>query len=103
MQDRGYEPQLELYALAGFKMFEGVAAIKARFIWIDHKINPTERTYLASMEGELQHKWELRVRDMMRDTKFLPRPGTHCKGCFHAKSKGGPCTADIYWLGKKHA
>lgn len=35
--------------------------------------------------------WERRVRPMLLDEAFVPRPSVKCKWCPHAKNKGGIC------------
>jgi hypothetical protein len=44
----------------------------------------------ADLPKELK-RWEKRVKPMLLDEAFIPKPGWHCKYCHLSKSKGGPC------------
>lgn len=38
-----------------------------------------------------QKEWEARVKPMLTDTSFSPRPGDYCRYCPFSRNKGGPC------------
>lgn len=90
-----YVEQLELYALAGLILYPDVDLIWPRLVYTDQNL-----TY-PKEEGEIEytHKdlkalkltWHKRTSPMLRDTKFAPRPGDHCRNCHFRKSNGGPC------------
>ena len=39
----------------------------------------------------LKKSWEKRVKPMLNDTKFAPKPSYLCKWCDFSADKGGPC------------
>lgn len=86
-----YEEQLSLYGVGGFLKYPHVAEIKTYIWYIDHDIPPVEKTYKASQFKTLQKDWEKKVKPMMADTRFSPKPGNHCRWCAFSKAKGGPC------------
>lgn len=90
VQDRGYEPQLELYAAGAVAMFEDVEKIITQLYFLDHYVSP-QREYTAKEAKRFQAKWDERFKRVANDTTFTPRPGDHCRYCPYAKSKGGPC------------
>lgn len=90
-----YVEQLELYALAGLLLYPDVDEVWPRLVYTDQNI-----TY-PKKEGEIKytHKdterlkvtWHKRTSPMLRDTKFAPRPGDHCRFCHFRADNGGPC------------
>jgi RecB family exonuclease len=86
----GYEPQLELYALAGFLGYDDARTIDTQLWFLDHGVQKDER-YTAEQLEMLRETWTERVRPMLRDRRFDPNPGDHCRWCAFSKSKGGPC------------
>lgn len=99
-----YVEQLELYALAGFLMYDHIKTIYPRLVYLDAGVS-----YPASIQDaheadlfftredlpELKKTWEKRVRPMLNDKKFAPRPNNRCHWCFYRSSNkavgGGQC------------
>lgn len=98
-----YVEQLELYALAAFLMFDHVVQVRPRLVYLDEgTIYPAAKSR-GGVEGQLNHgflrgevpallaKWEARVKPMLADEQFAPRPNRFCPWCAFSKAKGGPC------------
>ena len=95
-----YAEQLELYALGGLLWFAHVPDLRVttRLLYvdegIDHRtmVNADEpKVYTAADAKPLQKEWERRVKPMLADTTFAPRPGNGCRWCSYSKAKAGPC------------
>jgi RecB family exonuclease len=93
-QHEAYVEQLELYAAAGFVQCPDVLAVEPRLWYIDEGLDwPPEDTkpYLAKDAKKLRTTWEKRVKPMLNDTTFAPKPGDACRWCHFRRSNGGPC------------
>ena len=87
-----YSVQLELYGLAGLLAYPTAEKAETSLIFIDHgKLVPSEDEFKRKDLKKLQKKWELRVRPMLNDTQFKPKPGDACRWCHFSKAKGGEC------------
>lgn len=90
-----YMEQLELYALGALILHEHVKVVIPRLVYLDEgKMYPSgdePKVYHRGNIAELKKTWEKRVKPMMNDTRFAPRPNDKCKWCHFSASKGGPC------------
>lgn len=87
-----YMEQLSLYALGGFLMLDHVEIIAPRLYYLDEgKVYPENRFYTRDDLPGLQREWLAKVKPMMSDKSFLPKPGNACRFCTFKKSNGGPC------------
>lgn len=88
-----YEAQLEIYQAAGAAQYPHVVGIRAQLLYTDSaEFYPVQPLLTTRREAEaLQAVWSKRVRGMLNDTRFAPRPGDHCRWCPFSKAKGGPC------------
>lgn len=91
-----YEEQLELYGLAGLKQHPTVDVVSPRLWYLDHGIihpNPEqlEIEYKRKDEKYLEKLWLSKVKPMLTDTTFKPKPGSACTYCHFKKNNGGPC------------
>lgn len=94
-----YMEQLELYALAALTKFKDkigdAIRVKPKLWFIDQKIvhpeEPDARIYTAEDREPLRKTWEARVKPMLSDTKFAPKPSNMCRFCHFRKENGGPC------------
>lgn len=84
------QPQLELYAAVALSKIESLERITSSLWYIDHG-QSAQLSYVRTDLPMLHRLWENRVRKMMNDELFKPRPGDHCRWCPFAKAKGGPC------------
>lgn len=88
----GYEKQLELYALGAFAKYDWAQTVNAELWFLDQgEIKEIEYTR-KSHYNMLRKRWESRVRKLLADRIFKPKPdGYVCNWCAYAKKKGGPC------------
>ena len=94
-----YVEQLELYALAALILHEHIVVVKPRLAYIDlGVIYPGTGVELSFERGDipvLKKLWLKRVKAMMSDKKFAPRPNNLCHWCFFRASNkaagGGQC------------
>lgn len=96
----GYDAQLELYAVAGFLVYPQAEQVRTNLWYLDHGVihgadslrNPgSEGIYTRDMLQKLINGWERRVKPMLADTVFSPRPGPYCSWCHFRKANHGPC------------
>lgn len=85
-----YVEQLELYAVAMFIKHPQVQRVKTG-LWFLDQGDIKDETYTRGDLQRLINTWQGRVRGMLRDTRFAPRPGDRCRYCPFSASKGGPC------------
>ena len=94
-----YVEQLELYAPAAFLLHPHIKKVKPRLAYLDlGRVYPNgkdepELVYSREDLPKLIKLWEKRVKPMMSDKRFAPRPNDKCKWCFYGqsgKAKGGP-------------
>jgi CRISPR/Cas system-associated exonuclease Cas4 (RecB family) len=95
-----HKEQLELYALIGFMLEPEIDIIDAELWYLDNATKPVAVRFLRKNFAKIKKKWLLRVKPMMVDTLFAPRPGRYCSWCWFNKNtvtnKGepkpkGPC------------
>lgn len=86
--------QLEINCVVALHRFPECETANGEIWYLDH---PQSEIPLLSLEynrsdlKKLQRKWEGRVKPLLADKKFAPRPGWYCKRCDYSKAKGGPC------------
>lgn len=90
-----YMEQLELYALSALLLHEHIEHVQVRIGWTDvGQMYPAEPlVYTRADMPKLLKSWNARVKPMMADTKFVPKPNSMCKWCYFGqagKLKGGP-------------
>lgn len=92
-----YMLQLELYSAAGIAMYPNVSRVIPRLNYTDLGITfpDGEKTpdviYTAKEARALQTTWDKRVKPLLNDVRFPPKPGRHCGWCPFRASAGGPC------------
>ena len=97
-----YCEQLELYALGAILMFNHVKTVVPTLVYLDEgKIFPDREhnsdllVYTRDDIDGLKTKWEKRVKPMLSDKYFPPRPNNLCRWCHYrkdnAKNGGGQC------------
>jgi hypothetical protein len=85
-----HEDQANLYAIGAFKKYPEAEHVRVEFWYTDQQeVKPYQ--YTCAMLPRMQKAWESKVRPMLSDTRFMPRPGRHCGWCSYGVSKGGPC------------
>jgi hypothetical protein len=87
---QNYDEQLELYAVTMFRHYPKLMEVKAELWYLDlGELNSF--TYKRKDTPELEAAWQARVKPMLTDTRFTPKPNDSCRWCPHSKTKGGPC------------
>lgn len=88
-----YDDQLGVYAVAALTSGLIAKEVTSALAFTDAgKIleRPAGTLKRADLK-EAQDKWTLRVKPMLSDTTFAPRPGNACQWCPYSCNKGGPC------------
>lgn len=88
-----YLMQLELYALAALVLHPHIKKVRPSLKFLDGgETEPKELViYTQADIPRLKKLWERRVKAMMNDTSFAPRPNDKCRWCHFRKANGGPC------------
>ena len=89
-----YGLQLELYGAGVLSAYPDVAEARTRLVFTDHDqvaAPPREAAFARKDLPRLVSAWEGRVRPLLADTRFAPRPGWYCRNCHFRKSNNGPC------------
>lgn len=88
-----HKDQLELYAVGGLAYAApSIQTFETELWYLDHQ-KIVEDTFTREQAEALKPKWEKRVRAMLSDHVFAPKPGNNCRWCFFGqagKEKGGP-------------
>lgn len=89
----GYATQLDLYALSALTRYKDAKSVTVvpSLVYIDEGVEHSPRTYTLADLKPLKKEWEMRVKPMLRDTKFPPKPNRWCGFCTFRQSNGGPC------------
>lgn len=87
-----YMLQLELYALSGLLTYSTAASAKTSLVFIDHGEQVVGEVYQRKDLPALKKRWEARVKRMLADTVFRPKPGNACRWCHFRKGNNGPCS-----------
>lgn len=90
-----YHDSMRAYQIAVLSAYPQPEAT-ARMVFLDAppKLAEPFKSLPVLKRSELagaQKDWEKKVKPMLEDTIFAPRPGIYCRWCPFAKDKGGPC------------
>ncbi len=91
-----YMEQLELYGLAGLVKFPDIEEVIPSLWYIDHGVvypgtDDIMLSYTQDDKKQLMKLWEGRVKPMLTDKTFKPKPNYGCSYCAFSKAKGGMC------------
>ncbi len=86
----GYDEQLSLYAGGGTLKYPHVKEVVTQMWFLDSG-DVVEKTYKASEGKSILAGWDKKIKPMMNDTTFKPKPGNACRFCHFKKANGGPC------------
>lgn len=93
-----YHDSMRAYQLAVLSVYPEVKEAHALMVFLDAppKLeDPTKAPVGGVLKradlAEAKAKWEDKIRPMMNDTIFAPRPGYYCGWCPFSKKVGGPC------------
>lgn len=89
----GYATQLDLYALSALMKYRDAKTITVTpsLVYIDEGVEHSPRTYTKDDLKALKKEWETRVKPMLKDTKFPPKPNRWCNFCHFRAQNNGPC------------
>ncbi len=92
-QNADYVEQLELYVVGAMYTHKHVKTAIPQLVYLDQgTIYPTTPTIYTRKDLPMLVKtWEARIKPMLSDTVFAPRPSDECRWCHYSKAKGGPC------------
>lgn len=83
--------QLELYSLVFFRLGRGtLREVEGELWYIDHT-EIVHHTFGESEVDDFEFRWRERIDPMLKAKEYPPTPGSHCRWCGFAASKGGPC------------
>jgi len=89
-----YREQLELYALGALMFYPHIEEVYCRLAYTDEGTLWPDNVGLHFTRKDLpklMKLWEKRVKPMMADKRFPPRPGAYCTYCHFRKANNGPC------------
>ena len=89
-----HNEQLEINAIVSLHRFPECETASGHIWYLDQpQVEVPELTLEFSRADlpKLEKKYERRVKPMLADKRFAPRPGWYCKFCNYSKGKGGPC------------
>lgn len=85
-----YQQQLELYALAAFLIYPQLEEVVPDLYYVEAGIKyppaGEEIVFTRADVPRLKKLWEKRVKPLLNDQTFSPRPGWYCPGCYFNKS-----------------
>ena len=85
-----HKEQLSLYALAGLVMYPDVVGVEAKLWYLDAGEEVTE-SWDAEQYESLKKLWAKKVKAMLSDKTYKPKPGVACRWCHFRKGNDGPC------------
>lgn len=85
-----YNLQCHLYGTTVLSLFPKVEEVEAKLSFTDHG-KEVVKIYTRDQLKEMRQGWEDRVRPMLSDRRFQPKPAHHCTWCAFSKGHGGPC------------
>jgi len=83
-------PQLRLGNLLSFFMSPKIKVAHSAFWFLDLGEAHEEMLLEGDVEKE-RSAWLKRVKPMLSDRVFMPKPGNHCRWCNFSKNRQGPC------------
>lgn len=91
-----YVQQCELYALVALILHDHIERVIPDLVYLDvpctyPAAGAEPLVYTRADIPKLKKTWEKRVKAMMSDTLFAPKPNNLCGWCHYRKDNGGPC------------
>lgn len=89
-----HEEQLRLYGAAALSRYPDLETANGEIWYLDHDQKTIPKLSIEFTRKDvppIRKDFERRIRPMLNDKKFAPRPGPGCRWCDYSKSKGGPC------------
>lgn len=91
--ESSYGVQLDLYALGALMRYKESKEVTVlpSLVYIDAGVEHSTGVYTKKDLPRLKKEWEKRVRPMLSDTTFAPKPNNLCRFCTYRRENGGPC------------
>jgi hypothetical protein len=86
-----HSDQLSIEALTTFIMLPHVDEIDAQIWYLDQGKPNLNSKFVREDVPFLKMEWEDKVRPMLNDETFAPKPNYGCRWCHYRKANGGPC------------
>lgn len=88
-----YALQLDLYALGALTLYQDTkeVTVQPTLVYVDEGVTHATGVYTKTDLPRLKKEWTARVKPMLADTKFAPKPNNFCRWCHFRKENGGPC------------
>lgn len=86
-----HQDQLSLYAIGAFIMDPEIVVADTQNWYLDLGKKTENVIFTVGMLEDLKKTWHGRVRALLADRDFVPRPNESCKWCAFSCGKGGPC------------
>lgn len=83
--------QLELYVIGAFLKFPDLDSVTPEFWYIDQDEIVQGDTFERKDLKKLQAKWKKKVKPLLADRTFAPRPSDKCRWCYYRKDEHGDC------------
>lgn len=90
-QNLEYAEQVQLYAIGAMVQMPHINEVRAQLDYLDTGFTWMGPTYKRSELEGLIKEWVKRVKPMMADAKFAPKPNRYCGFCHFRAKNGGPC------------
>lgn len=89
---RKYDDALNLYSVGVLSLGFGRQA-SSQLVFTDggETVDRARGTVALGALWREQKRWDNRVKGMLTDEVFAPRPGNYCRWCTYSCNKGGPC------------
>lgn len=84
------QDQMKLYAVGVFARFPAVVEVKIELWYLDSG-DIIDLKFKREQFESLRDEWSEKIKPMMSDTQFAPRPNRWCSRCHFRKTNGGPC------------
>jgi hypothetical protein len=84
------QDQMDLYAATELQPGDD-RELQVELIYTDRPEDSVVGVYEPDEVAGLRADWVRRVKPMLMDKRFEPKPGNHCSFCPFSKDKGGPC------------
>lgn len=86
-----HRSQLELYSVLGLLKYPSAERAESAAVYIDGGYKGQDGSIIRGMLPRLIDKWQGKIVRIEADNDFIANPGSACKRCSFAKSRGGPC------------
>lgn len=83
----GYQEQVELFSTGVFSRYGSVQEAATELWYLDHG-TIIQNAFHRKDHTSLKKKWSKRAAPMLKDEKFPPKPGNHCRWCHFRRSNG---------------